>query len=143
MFDSTVIGGPHEAAVRVASPFKGRVEATTNVEIKAVDGSANPYLALGAIVAAGLDGIERGLDPGEPLASNPHDLSDSERTRRRIRRYPATLREAVGELEHDEVLLAALGAERAHEFIGIRRAEWEDLGSAPPQQEIAAHFRRY
>src|SRR5439155_18613367 len=132
-----------EAAVRVASPFKGRVEATTNVEIKAVDGSANPYLALGAIVAAGLDGIERGLDPGEPLASNPHDLSDSERTRRRIRRYPATLREAVGELEHDEVLRAALGTERAHEFIGIRHAEWEDLGSAPPQQEIAAHFRRY
>ncbi len=132
-----------EAAVRVASPFQGRVEATTNVEIKAVDGSANPYLALGAIVAAGLDGIERGLDPGEPLASNPHDLSDSERTRRRIRRYPATLREAVGELEHDEVLRAALGGERAHEFIGIRRAEWEDLGSAPPQQEIAAHFRRY
>src|SRR5205807_9482074 len=47
-----------EAAVRVASPFKGRVEASTHIEIKAVDGSANPYLALGAIVAAGLDGMQ-------------------------------------------------------------------------------------
>src|SRR5437870_5119648 len=90
-----------EAAVRVASPFKGRVEATTNLEVKAVDGSANPYLALGAIVAAGLDGIARNLDPGEPLAVNPHDLSDAERERRGIRRFPATLQEAITELEKD------------------------------------------
>jgi glutamine synthetase len=132
-----------EAAVRVASPFEGRVEATTNLEIKAVDGSANPYLALGAIVAAGLDGIERELDPGQPLASNPHDLSESDRQQRRIRRYPATLAESVSELERDNVLLNALGSERAHEFIGVRRAEWEDLGSASHEEEIAAHFRRY
>ncbi len=132
-----------EAAVRVASPFKGRVEATTNIEIKAVDGSANPYLALGAIVAAGLDGIDRKLDPGDPVTSNPHDLSDAERQRRRIRRYPSTLLEAVEELERDEVLRQALGQWRSHEFIGVRRAEWEDLGSVPPAQEIAAHFRRY
>ncbi|HET6320058.1 MAG TPA: glutamine synthetase family protein, partial [Chloroflexota bacterium] len=132
-----------EAGVRVASPFRGRIEATTNLEIKAVDGSANPYLALGTIVAAGLDGIERDLDPGDPLSSNPHDLSDAERERRRIRRYPETLLEAVSALEGDEVLLAALGAERAHEFIGIRRAEFADLGSVTAEEEIAAHFRRY
>src|SRR5438067_993420 len=117
-----------EAAVRVASPFHGRVEASTNIEVKAVDGSANPYLALGAIVAAGLDGIERGLDPGEPVAFNPHDLSDSERSARGIRRYPTTLLEALKELEKDELLLDATGAARAHEFVGVRRAEWADLG---------------
>jgi glutamine synthetase len=132
-----------EAAVRVASPFKGRVEASTNIEVKAVDGSANPYLALGAIVAAGLDGIQRGLDPGGPLASNPHDLSEAERQQRGIRRFPTTLAEAVVELEQDQVLLDALGAERAHEFIGVRRAEWEDLGSVSAEREIAVHFRRY
>src|SRR6266516_4873934 len=87
-----------EAAVRVASPFKGRVEASTNIEIKAVDGSANPYLALGAIVAAGLDGISRKLGPGEPLARNPHDMQESEREARGIRRYPATLPDALAEL---------------------------------------------
>jgi glutamine synthetase len=132
-----------EAAVRVASPFRGRVEASTNIEVKAVDGSANPYLALGAIVAAGLDGIQRDLDPGEPLASNPHDLSDTERQQRGIRRFPLTLSEAVDALEQDEVLLEALGPARAHEFIGVRRAEWDDLGSAPVERELAAHFRRY
>jgi glutamine synthetase len=127
----------------VASPFKGRVEATTNIEIKPVDGSANPYLALGAIVAAGLDGVQRGLDPGEPLSSNPHDLDESEREERGIRRYPTTLGEALDELEKDQVLLDALGSQRAHEFIGVRRAEWNDLGRAPVAQQIATHFRRY
>lgn len=132
-----------EAAVRVASPFSGRVEATTNIEVKAVDGSANPYLALGGIVAAGMDGIERGLDPGEPLTVNPHDLTDEEREARGIHRFPLTLEAALAELEKDEVLLEALGPARAHEFMGVRRAEWNDLGRAPANQQIAAHLRRY
>jgi glutamine synthetase len=132
-----------EASVRVASPFKGRVEATTNIEIKAVDGSANPYLALGAIVAAGLDGVKRGLDPGEPVSINPHEMDEAEREQRGIRRYPSSLGEALDELEKDEVLLDALGPRRAHEFIGVRRAEFADLGRAPVAQQIAAHFRRY
>ncbi|MGH2353179.1 MAG: glutamine synthetase, partial [Chloroflexota bacterium] len=113
------------------------------VEIKAVDGSANPYLALGALVAAGLDGIGRALDPGEPLAANPHDLSDEERDRRHIRRYPSTLAEAIAELERDQVLLDALGPALAREFLAVRRAEWDDLGNLPVEQQIAAYFRRY
>lgn len=132
-----------EAAVRVASPFSGRVEASTNIEIKAVDGSANPYLALGAIVAAGLDGIRQGLDPGEPLSRNPHDLDDAEREARGIRRYPSNLAEALDELERDQVVLDALGSARAREFIAVRRTEWNDLARLPLAQQIAAHFRRY
>jgi glutamine synthetase len=132
-----------EAAVRVASPFKGRVEASTNIEVKAVDGSANPYLALGAIVAAGLDGIARGLDPGAPLASNPNDLPEDERRQRGIRRYPTTLAEAIAELERDHLLLDALGPSLAREFLAVRRAEWEDLGSVSIERETAAYFRRY
>ena len=132
-----------EAAVRVASPFKGRVEASTNIEIKGVDGSANPYLALGAILAAGLDGVRRELDPGEPVSLNPHDLDEAERQTRRIRRYPRSLPEALDNLQQDQVLLDALGPARAHEFVAVRRAEWDDLGSAHVEREIAAHFRRY
>jgi glutamine synthetase len=132
-----------EATVRVASPFRGRVEASTNIEIKAVDGSANPYLALGAIVSAGLDGIQRRLDPGEPLTTNPNDLDEATRQERGIRRYPTNLGDAVSELEQDDVLLSALGAARAREFIAVRRAEWGDLGRVSVTQQIAAHFRRY
>jgi glutamine synthetase len=132
-----------EAAVRVASPFRGREAASTNIEIKAVDASANPYLALGGLIAAGLDGLERQLDPGEPLASNPEDLSASKRERRGIRRFPTTLHDALVELERDEVLIGALGDARAHEYIGVRRAEWQDLAEQPPERQIATYFRRY
>jgi glutamine synthetase len=132
-----------EAMVRLASPFAGREEATTNLEVKAVDGSANPYLALGALVAAGLDGVQQGLDPGEPLAANPHDLSEEERARRGIRRYPARLDEAIAELEGDRVLLDALGPDLAREFLAVRKAEWDDLGGVPAEREVATHFRRY
>jgi glutamine synthetase len=132
-----------EAAVRVASPFKGRIEASTNIEVKAVDGSANPYLALGAIMAAGLDGVARELDPGDPVTVNPDQLSEAERNARGIRRYPTNLGEAVAELERDRVLQEALGPARAHEFIAVRRAELADLGSLEAEREIAVHFRRY
>jgi glutamine synthetase len=127
----------------VASPFWGRVEASTNLEVKAVDGSANPYLALGALVAAGLDGIQRGLDPGEPLLCNPDDLSEAEREARGIRRYPSSLAEAVDALEQDTLLIETLGEARAHEFIAVRRAEWHDLGTARPDRVHAVHFARY
>ena len=62
-----------EAAVRIASPFQGREESSTNIEVKAIDGSANPYLALAGIVAAGLDGISRNLRPGEAIRTNPRN----------------------------------------------------------------------
>jgi glutamine synthetase len=132
-----------EAAVRLASPFAGRVAASTNLEVKPVDGSANPYLALGALVAAGLDGVARRLDPGAPVLANPHDLSEDERRQRGIRRYPASLAAALAELERDRVLLDALGPELAREFLAVRRAEWEDLGNVSPEREVAAYFSRY
>jgi glutamine synthetase len=132
-----------EAAVRLASPFRGRIEASTNIEIKPVDGSANPYLALGALLAAGLDGIQHDLDPGEPLTCNPHELSEEERAQRGIRRFPTTLAEALSELERDDVLLTALGEARSREYLAVRRAECEDLRGMSIDRQIALHFRRY
>ena len=85
-----------QAAVRAASPFWTREQETSNIEIKAVDGSCNPYLALGGIVAAGLDGVERRIDPGQPLAVDPSDLSDDERAQRGIAPVPNSLRSAIG-----------------------------------------------
>jgi glutamine synthetase len=132
-----------EASVRIASTFAGRREASTNLEIKAVDGSANPYLALGALVVAGLDGVKRALDPGEPLLVNPSDLTDEERAARNIQRYPTSLAAAIDALESDSLLLDALGPSLAHEFIAVRRAECADLAPLPPDQQALAHFRRY
>ena len=64
-----------EAPVRVASVFGGLEEASTNVELKACDASCNPYLALGGLIAAGLDGLENGLEPPEPVDVDPATIT--------------------------------------------------------------------
>src|SRR5512145_2507032 len=97
-----------EAAVRVPSTFPSDRAGSTNAELKASDASSNPYLALGGLLAAGLDGVSRALKPGEPTLVDPGTLSDSERAARGIRRYPTTLRAALDRLELDAVLMTAL-----------------------------------
>src|SRR5205823_7014870 len=84
-----------EAPVRVASPFRGAEEASTNAELKACDSTCNPYLAVGGLIAAGLDGIERGLEPPEPLDVDPAAIPEDERGRRGIARLPSTQEEAL------------------------------------------------
>src|SRR5215204_3111456 len=79
-----------EAAVRLASPAAGAESATANVEIKPMDVTANPYLALAAVLAAGMDGMDRDLDPGEPTTVDPATLSEEERAERGIYPLPAS-----------------------------------------------------
>jgi len=65
-----------EAPVRVPSVFRGMEERSTNVELKAADASSNPYLAIGGLIAAGLDGLERGLEPPDPVEVDPATIAD-------------------------------------------------------------------
>src|ERR687898_798830 len=90
-----------EAAVRLASPVAGAESATANIELKPVDVTANPYLALAAVLAAGMDGMGRDLDPGEPTMADPATLSDEERAFQDIRPLPTSLDEALDALEKD------------------------------------------
>jgi glutamine synthetase len=126
-----------EAAVRIASPVAGVESATANVEIKPVDVTANPYLALAAVLSAGMDGMERGLDPGEPTTVDPATLSEEERAARNIRPLPASLDQALNALENDEVLIEALGAQLVRTHLAVGRAQAEIARDLPPE-EVAA-----
>jgi glutamine synthetase len=86
-----------------------RVPESGRVENRIADGAANPYLAMAAQVAAGLDGIDRGLDPGEPNTDNLYLLSAEEIARRGMNAVPSTLLQATQTLVEDEVLRSALG----------------------------------
>jgi glutamine synthetase len=86
-----------------------RIPAGERIEDRTVDGSCNPYLAATAMIAAGLDGIERGLDPGDPNGANLYTLSDDELAATGIELLPANLLDATRELERCDVLRAALG----------------------------------
>ena len=132
-----------EAPVRVASPFAGAEEASTNAELKASDASCNPYLALGGLIAAGLDGLERGLEPPEPVEVDPASLSDDERAARGVDRLPSSQGEALDALAADGLLLGALGAELADSYVAVRRSEWEAYSAGDEAFEQQGHFEKY
>jgi len=126
-----------EAAIRLASPVAGAESATANIELKPVDVTANPYLALAAMLAAGMDGMDRGLDPGEPTTVDPATLSEEERTERNIRPLPTSLDTALNALENDEVLIEALGAPLVRTHLAVGRAQAEIAREISPE-EVAA-----
>jgi len=132
-----------EGAVRIPSTFASDRAGSTNAELKACDASANPYLALGGLLAAGLDGVKRKLQPGEPTLIDPANYSDAERAARGIARFPTTLAESLDRLEGDRVLLTALGPLLARSFIAVKRAEWEAFRSQDAAFEQAHHFWKF
>jgi glutamine synthetase len=131
-----------EVALRVCSPFYKREEQSYNLEFKPSDGSANPYLSLGALIAAGLDGIEREVEPGEPCAHDPARLSEEELRRGKVRPLPTTMAAALDELEKDDVLLGSMGALLARGYLGVRRSEEAAFSAGDEELEIRQHFYR-
>jgi glutamine synthetase len=105
--------------------------------------SSNPYLALGGLLAAGLDGLEHRLDPGEPTEVDPAMLSEAERRERGITRLPASLDEALAALKADPLLMDALGPVLAHSYLTVRRSEADVYRDRDEEFEIAGHFYKY
>lgn len=132
-----------EAALRVASPFRGREEATFNCELKTSDASANPYLSLGGLILSGLDGIRSRMNPGEPVAVDPGDLTDAERERRRILPLPTSMTEALDELEGDSLLMGAMGDLMSRSYLAVRRAENRVFSQQDVAFEISRHFYKF
>jgi glutamine synthetase len=132
-----------EAPVRVPSVFGGLEEASTNAELKAADSSANPYLAVGALIAAGLDGIERSLDLPDAVEVDPATIPEEERARRGIHRLPATQAEALDALAGDTVLMDALGPVLAESYLAVRSSEWTAYLAGDARFEQQGHFLKY
>jgi glutamine synthetase len=132
-----------EAAVRICSPLRGDPGSTVNLELKPSDSSANPYLALGAFVYAGLDGIRSKIDPGEALNVDPAILSETERAERGAHRLPASLAAALDALEADQLLMAALGPLRSTAYLAVKRSEAAHFAhSTDPYYECFQHFTK-
>jgi glutamine synthetase len=117
-----------------------RVPEAGRVEHRGVDGSANPYLALTAILAAGLDGIDRELDPGDPVTGNLFELTAAQAASRGITHLPATLGDAAGELTGDTVLREAFGPVKDGDYIdyyaSVKKAEYAEYHSVVSPWEV-------
>ncbi len=134
-----------EAALRIPSRFWGSEMASTNLEFRPADSSSNPYIALGGIIAAGLDGIRRGLMPaaGLRIDEDPARLTPDELAARSIKRLPATLLEAIHALEADTVLSDAMGPLLTDSYLTVRKAAWELFSQHDADFEIRHHFYKY
>ena len=132
-----------EAAIRICSPLRGDPDSSVNLELKPSDSSANPYLALGAFVYAGLDGIRSKLDPGEAVNVDPATLTDAERTASNTHRLPASLNAALDALAADELLMDRLGPLRGAAYLAVKRSEAAHFShSTDPYYECFEHFTK-
>jgi glutamine synthetase len=131
-----------EAAIRICSPMRGHLEGSANLELKPSDSSANPYLALGAFIHAGLDGIRGKLDPGEAVNVDPATLTDSERLRAGAQRLPESLDAALDALQEDELLMEALGPLRRGAYLAVKRAEADAFAARGIEYECFHHFTK-
>jgi glutamine synthetase len=131
-----------EAAVRICSPMRSNPGGTVNLELKPSDSSANPYLALGASIVAGLDGIRRKLDPGEAVNVDPATLSPAERKALGASRLPSSLDEALAALAADDLLMDALGPLRSSAYLAVKRSEARAFAGGDAAYECFEHFTK-
>jgi glutamine synthetase len=129
-----------EAAVRVPSNPDG---GPTQIEFKTLDATANPYLALGAVLAAGLDGIRKNMSPPEPVAVDPAELSDDDRRKKGVFPLPGNLTGVLNQFTSDTVLVNALGSEFAQAYLAVRHAEWQALKGLELADEVKLLVERY
>ena len=120
-----------------------RIPESGRLENRCVDGSANPYLACAAMLAAGLDGIENKTDPGNQNNDNLYEIPENELQRRGIDFLPSTLKEALDFLEEDEVVKEAVGTEYAEYYIDVKREEWRDYHQSVSKWETDHYLPIY
>jgi len=124
-----------------------RIPAPGRIEDRTIDGSCNPYLAAAAVLAAGLDGIENGVDPGDPNTQNLYATPYEELRSRGLETLPPNLLDATIQLEGDDVLRAALGRGRDEDyvdyFIRVKREEWNRYHEQVTPWEIKEYLTRF
>jgi glutamine synthetase len=120
-----------------------RVPAASRIELRSPDPSCNPYLALAAMIQAGLDGIENDLDCPDPVRENIYDFDEQKREEYGIETLPANLGEAVDALEADEVVMDALGPHTSKKFLEAKRQEFQDYLVDVSQWEIDRYLETF
>jgi glutamine synthetase len=116
---------------------------STRIELRMPDPSCNPYLALAVMLRAGLDGIDKKIDPGPPVNKNIYAMSHRERRHLRIDELPGNLSEALDELEKDDLVRDTLGEHLFEHFVTAKREEWLDYIKHVSPWEIDRYLGMY
>jgi len=125
--------------IRVPEYRPGR-EKATRLEYRSPDPACNPYLAFSVMLAAGLEGIEKELEPPAPVEENVYEMSVEERQKRGISTLPASLLEAILLAEKSEVVRKALGEHVFEAFIQNKKIEWENYRAQVTEYELKKYL---
>ena len=125
--------------IRVPSYKEGRDEAV-RIEYRAPDPACNPYLAFSVMLAAGLEGIEKGYTAPDAVEENVYLMSDEERAQRNIRTLPDNLWEAIALAEQSDLVKSALGEFVFNTFIQNKKKEWDEYKSQVTDYEIQRYL---
>ena len=131
--------GNRSALIRVPSP-RGT---STRIELRNPDPSCNPYLALAACLAAGLDGIRRNLTPPEEISENIYELSPAARRAKGVKNLPASLSGAIDALRDDELICTVLGTHALLQYITGKEEEWNSYCTRVSSWEIERYITVY
>ena len=116
---------------------------STRVELRSPDPSCNPYLAFAVCLAAGLDGIEKGMTPPAEITENIYAMDDAARAARGIASLPGSLEEAIRALEADQLILDTLGEHVAANYIEGKKKEWEEYRTRVSSWEREKYIINY
>jgi len=125
--------------IRVPEYRPGR-EKATRIEFRSPDPACNPYLCFSVMLAAGLKGIEDGLEPPEPVEENVYEMTEAERAKRGIRTLPASLSEAIQLTEKSKLVREALGEHVFNAFITNKKIEWDHYRTQVTGYEIERYL---
>ncbi len=131
------------ALIRVPMISPGKSVEGTRAEVRCPDPSSNTYLAFAAMIAAGLDGVERGLTLGEPVEESLFEMGAARIAEKGIRELPGTLGEAIDELEADPVIAEALGDHVLSHYVSAKRAEWDAYRTQVTQWELDRYLEAF
>lgn len=116
---------------------------STRLEFRSPDPTCNPYLTFAVILAAGMDGIKRGIDPGDAVDLNVYHLTEAERRSMGIKTLPANLKEALDYLEGDKVIRSALGEHVFENIMRLGRLEWEAYNTYVHPWEVERYINLF
>ncbi|MCI0346569.1 MAG: type I glutamate--ammonia ligase [Chloroflexi bacterium] len=131
------------ALIRVPMVSPGKSIEGTRVEVRCPDPSSNTYLAFAAMIAAGLDGVEKGLTLGEPVEESLFEMDAATIAAKSIRELPGTLGDALAELEGDEVIREALGEHVYSHFVEAKREEWDEYRTQVSSWELDRYLEMF
>jgi glutamine synthetase len=131
------------ALIRVPMISPGKSIEGTRAEVRCPDPASNTYLAFAAMIAAGLDGVEKGMTLSDPVEESLFEMDASRIAEKGIKELPGTLGEAIDELEKDSVICEALGDHVLSHYVYAKRAEWDEYRTQVTQWELDRYLEAF